>query len=58
MIRWAITFLLIALVAGLFGFTGVAGAATEMAKITFFLFIVLLAVSLIMHAVRGEGHRP
>ncbi len=57
MIRWAITFLLIALVAGLFGFTGIAGAATEMAKTTFFLFIVLLAVSLIMHAVRGEGHR-
>ena len=31
MLRWIITFLVIALIAGLFGFTGVAGAATDIA---------------------------
>ncbi len=41
MLRWAVIFLLIAIVAGLFGFTGVAAAATTIAKIMFGIFLVL-----------------
>jgi uncharacterized membrane protein YtjA (UPF0391 family) len=39
MLRWAI--LLIAIVAGIFGFTGIAAAATTIAKILFGIFLVL-----------------
>jgi uncharacterized membrane protein YtjA (UPF0391 family) len=44
MISWAVTFLIIAIVAALFGFTGVAGAATNIAWI---LFVVGLVLALI-----------
>ncbi len=47
MIKWAFGFLLIALVAGLLGFCGVAGAATNIAMVLFgaalLFFLVLLA---------------
>ncbi len=47
MLSWAITFLVIALVAALFGFGGLAGTATFAAKICFFVFIVLFLAALI-----------
>ncbi len=47
MFKWAIIFLLVALVAGLFGFTGLAGTAAYFAKIVFGVALVLLVVSLI-----------
>ena len=40
MLRWAVIFLVIALVAALFGFTGIASAAAGIAKFLFFLFLV------------------
>ena len=46
------------IIAALFGFTGIAGAATEIAKIIFFVFIALIAISLIAHALRGQAPRP
>jgi len=55
MLGWALTFLVVALVAALLGFTGVAGAAMGVAKILFFVFLVLFAVSLVMHLVRGRA---
>ena len=48
MLRWAILFLVVAIVAALFGFGGVAGFSVEAAKILFFVFIVLFVVSLIL----------
>ena len=48
MLRLAILFLVIALLAALFGFTAVAGTAYEGARILFFVFIVLFVVSLLM----------
>lgn len=47
MLRWAIIFLVIALVAALFGFGGIAGAATSIARILFFVFLVLFILSLL-----------
>jgi uncharacterized membrane protein YtjA (UPF0391 family) len=55
MLGWALTFLVVALVAAVLGFTSVAGAAMGVAKILFFVFLVLFAVSLVMHLVRGRA---
>ncbi|HMN51438.1 MAG: DUF1328 domain-containing protein [Xanthobacteraceae bacterium] len=55
MIGWAITFLLIALVAGALGFGVIAGTAFEFAKIIFFVAIVLFAISALVGLVRGRG---
>jgi uncharacterized membrane protein YtjA (UPF0391 family) len=48
MLRWAILFLVVALVAALFGFTSVAGTSMAAARILFFVFLVLFVVSLIL----------
>lgn len=48
MLSWAVTFLIIALVAALFGFGGIASGATSIAQILFFVFLVLFVVSLLM----------
>jgi uncharacterized membrane protein YtjA (UPF0391 family) len=46
MLNWALMFFLIALLAAIFGFTGIAVATAGIAKILFFLFLVLFLVSL------------
>ncbi len=55
MLGWALTFLVIALIAGVLGFTTIAGTAIGVAKILFFVFLVLFVVSLVMNMVRGRG---
>ena len=52
MLYWALMFLLIALIAAALGFSGVAFLAGGMAKILFFVFIVLFVISLIAHLAR------
>lgn len=47
MLRWVVTFLIIALIAAVFGFGGIAGEAVWIAKVLFFVFLVLFVVSLI-----------
>jgi uncharacterized membrane protein YtjA (UPF0391 family) len=47
MLRWAVTFFIIAIIAGVFGFGGIAAAATDMARILFFIFVVLFVLALI-----------
>ena len=54
MLRIAILFLVIALIAALFGFTPVAGVAYDAAKILFFVFIVLAVLSLLGHGYWGR----
>jgi uncharacterized membrane protein YtjA (UPF0391 family) len=48
MLYWALVFLVIALVAALLGFTTIFGAAYSIAKILFFVFLVVFVVSLLM----------
>jgi uncharacterized membrane protein YtjA (UPF0391 family) len=55
MIGWAITFLIIALIAGLLGFGAIAGTAFEFAKIIFFVAIILFAISAVVGLMRGRG---
>jgi uncharacterized membrane protein YtjA (UPF0391 family) len=52
MLYYAALFFVIALVAALFGFGGIAAGAAEIAKILFFVFLVLFVVSLIAGALR------
>jgi uncharacterized membrane protein YtjA (UPF0391 family) len=47
MLRWAVIFLVIGLIAGLLGFTGVAGASIAIAKTLFFVFMVIFLVLLL-----------
>lgn len=52
MLSWSITFLVVALIAALLGFGGIAGTAVGIAKILFFVFLILFIISLVM------GRRP
>jgi uncharacterized membrane protein YtjA (UPF0391 family)/predicted small secreted protein len=57
MLYYAALFFVIALVAALFGFGGIAAGAVEIAKILFFVFLVLFVVSLIAGLMRRGGPR-
>jgi uncharacterized membrane protein YtjA (UPF0391 family) len=48
MLRWALLFLVVALISALFGFTDVAGTSMVAAKILFFVFLVMFVVSLVL----------
>ena len=52
LLHWAVVFLVVALVAGLLGFGGVAGTAMEGAKILFWVALILLVISLLFGVVR------
>lgn len=54
MLGWALTFLIIALVAAIFGFGGIAGTAIGIAKIIFVVALVLFAISLIYGLITGR----
>ena len=54
MLKWAIIFAVISLLAGVFGFTGVASGAAGIAKILFFIFIAITVVFLVI-ALLGVG---
>ena len=55
MLYWAVVFLVISLIAAFLGFSGVAVASAGIAKILFFLFVVLFVISLIMGLARRGG---
>jgi len=44
MLGWAVTFLIIALVTAVFGFGGIAAASAGIAKVLFFLFLVMCVI--------------
>jgi uncharacterized membrane protein YtjA (UPF0391 family) len=48
MLSWALTFLIIALIAGVLGFGVIAGTAASIAQVLFFVFLVLFVIGLIM----------
>jgi uncharacterized membrane protein YtjA (UPF0391 family) len=58
MLGWALGFLIIALIAALFGFGGIAIAAAGIAKFLFFVFLVLFLASLILHLFTGRRLPP
>ncbi len=54
LLKWAAIFFVIALVAAAFGFSGIAAGAASIAKILFFLFLVIFAVLLFAGFVVGR----
>jgi uncharacterized membrane protein YtjA (UPF0391 family) len=54
MLRWAVIFLIIAIVAAVLGFGGIAGEAAWIAKILLFVFLILFVVSFVLGR-RGSG---
>ena len=54
MLSWAVTFVILALVAALLGFGGVAGFASGIARVLFFLFLIGIVVTGLAHALRGR----
>ena len=54
MLRWALTFFIVAIIAALLGFTDIAGAAAGIARIIFTIFVFLLVISLVVHALSGR----
>ena len=55
MLGWALTFLVIALIAAVLGFGGIAGFAVEIAKIIFFVAIILFVISAVFALIRGRS---
>jgi uncharacterized membrane protein YtjA (UPF0391 family) len=55
MLRWALIFFLVSIVAGVFGFTGIAAGSAAIAKTLFFLAITLFAVFLIAALAMGSS---
>lgn len=53
MLRWAAIFLIIAIVAAIFGFGGIAGAAVGVAKALFFIFIAICVVLFLLGLFSG-----
>jgi uncharacterized membrane protein YtjA (UPF0391 family) len=58
MLGWAIAFLVIALIAGILGFGGIASASAGIAQVLFFIFVALFVIALVANAVRGRAPRP
>lgn len=54
MLDYAITFLIIALVAAVFGFGGIAAGAVDIARVLFAVFILLFIVSLVVPRINGN----
>lgn len=57
MLYWAWMFLIVAVVAGLFGFGSHASASTAVAQILFYLFSGLLVLALIARFIRNRSRR-
>lgn len=57
MLRWAMGFLILALVAALFGFGGLAATSAGIAQVLFYLFLLVFLVTLVLGLVSGR-HSP
>jgi len=54
MLSWAVAFFILAIIAAVFGFGGIAAGASSIAQILFVLFLVLFVISLITGGMRGR----
>jgi uncharacterized membrane protein YtjA (UPF0391 family) len=54
MLRWSLAFFIIAIIAAVFGFGGIASGATDIARLLFFFFVVVFVVSLLWGLVAGR----
>jgi|TARA_R100000231_G_scaffold90534_1_gene68395 uncharacterized membrane protein YtjA (UPF0391 family) len=57
MLRLALAFFIVAIIAAVFGFGGIAAGAASIAQILFFLFVVLFLIALVVGLIRGRSPR-
>ena len=57
MLGWAVTFFIVAIIAAVFGFGGIASASAGIAQILFFVFVVLFVLALVGNALQGRAPR-
>ena len=57
MLRWALIFLVLGLIAALLGFTSIAGTSIAIGKVLFFIFLAIFAVTLILGLTVYRGVR-
>lgn len=55
MLYWAITFFVVAIIAAVFGFGGIASASAGIAQILFFIFVALFVVAIVVNLVRSAS---
>jgi uncharacterized membrane protein YtjA (UPF0391 family) len=54
MLNWALLFLIVAIIAGIFGFSSIVVISVEIAKILFLIFIVLFLFTMVLHLFRRK----
>ncbi|MFZ5737030.1 uncharacterized protein DUF1328 [Rhodopseudomonas thermotolerans] len=54
MLKWALIFFVVSLVAGFFGFTGIAAGSARIAKWLFFIAVAIFVLFLVMALLAGE----
>ena len=54
MLKWALIFFVVSLIAGAFGFTGISAATGGIARILFFIFVVIFVIFLVLGLIAGE----
>lgn len=55
MLKWALIFFVISLIAGVFGFTGISAAASGIARILFFIAVVIFVIFLVLALMAGQA---
>ncbi len=55
MLNWALTFLIVAVIAAVLGFGGIAGSAVEIAKVIFYIAIGLFVISTVISLINGRA---
>lgn len=58
MLRWALVFLVVAIIAAVFGFGGLAGTAAAIAQVLFYVFLGVFLLMLIAGLMRGSRFQP
>jgi uncharacterized membrane protein YtjA (UPF0391 family) len=54
MLRWALIFFIVSIIAAIFGFGGISEASADIAKILFYVFISIFALMLVLGLLAGK----
>ncbi len=55
MLKWALIFFLVSVVAGIFGFTGIAAGAATIARVLFFIAVAIMLIFLVLGLLAGAA---
>lgn len=54
MLRWAVVFLIISVIAAVFGFSGLSDSTSDVAQVLFYIFLGVFALTLMMCLIAGD----